>query len=160
MRQVVRELDPTLPISSVATIDDLVAASLQVPRSLSLLVASVALVALILSVVGIYGVMTYYVQQHSKDISIRLALGGSARDVLRLVVAQGMKVVAVGVLLGLLAAFAAAQLMSRVLFGIGTADALTFSAVPIFLLSVALVACLFPATRAIQLEPAVVLRNE
>ena len=75
----VRDLDPTVPLSSVATIDDLVAQSLQRPRSLSLLVAGFAVVALVLSIVGIYGVMAYYVQQHTKDIGIRLALGGQPR---------------------------------------------------------------------------------
>ena len=81
IRQVLRELDPDVPLSSVATMDELVAQSLERPQSLSMLVASFALVALVLSIVGIYGVMTYYVQQHSKDISIRLALGGTPGEV-------------------------------------------------------------------------------
>ena len=93
VRQIVRALDRSLPFSGVATIDDLVAQSLQRPRSMSLLVGGFALVALILSVVGIYGVMAYYVEQHTKDISIRLVLGGRPMDVLRLIVGQGMKVV-------------------------------------------------------------------
>ena len=97
VRQVVRELDPTLPFSDTATMEEMVARSLERPRSLSMLVAGFALVALLLSAIGIYGVMAYYVQQHTKDISIRLALGGSPRDVLRLVVGQGMQVVATGV---------------------------------------------------------------
>ena len=77
VRQIVHDLDPALPFSDVATIDDLVGRALEQPRSLSMLVAGFALVALLLSLVGIYGVMAYYVQQHAKDISIRLALGGS-----------------------------------------------------------------------------------
>ncbi len=160
VRQVVRELDPSLPFSSVATIDDLVAQSLQRPRSLSLLVGGFAIVALILSIVGIYGVMAYYVQQHSKDISIRLALGGSPADVLRLIVGQGMKVVASGVVIGLLTALALTRLMSSLLFGVGATDGFTFVAASLFLLAVALVACLLPARRAIGLQPASVLRNE
>jgi putative ABC transport system permease protein len=144
----------------VATIDDLIARSLQGPRSLSLLVGSFAIVALILSVVGIYGVMAYYVQQHSKDISIRLALGGSSADVLRLIVGQGMKVVASGVVVGLLTALVLTRLMSSLLFGVGAANAFTFVAVSILMLAVALVACLVPAGRAIGVQPAVVLRNE
>ncbi len=83
-----------------ATMDELVARSLERPRSLSMLVGGFAIVALLLSAIGIYGVMAYYVQQHTKDISIRLALGGSPRDVLRLVVGQGMQVVATGVVVG------------------------------------------------------------
>ena len=147
-------------VSSVATIDELVAQSLQTPRSLSLLVGGFAVVALALSVVGIYGVMAYYVQQHAKDIGIRLALGGSPAEVLRLVVGQGMTVVASGLVVGLLTALALTQLMSSLLFGIGAADAFTFASVSILLLAVALVACFVPARRAIGVQPAVVLRNE
>ncbi len=160
VRQVVRELDPSVPFSSVATIDELVAQSLERPRSLSLLVGGFAAVALVLSVVGIYGVMVYYVQQHAKDIGIRLALGGSPADVLRLIVAQGMTVVASGLVVGLLTALALTRLMSSLLFGIGAADAFTFASVSILLLAVALVACFVPARRAIGVQPAVVLRNE
>ena len=93
MRQVVRELEPAAPLSSVATCRALVDQSLVRPQSLSLLVASFAAVALLLSVIGIYGVMGYYVQQHLKEISIRMALGGSRADVARLVIGQGMTVV-------------------------------------------------------------------
>ena len=100
VRHVVRQLDPSAPLSNVATIDELAAESLEQPQSLSRLVGAFALVALVLSVVGIYGVMSYYVQQHLKDISIRVALGGSSSDIIRLVVGQGMKVVTGGVVVG------------------------------------------------------------
>jgi putative ABC transport system permease protein len=160
VRQVVRELDPSLPLSSIATIDELVARSLQRPRSLSALVGGFAIIALILSVVGIYGVMAYYVQQRSKDISIRLALGGSPGDVLRLILSQGMKVVTSGVLIGLLTALVATRWMSSVLFGVGVADALTYGGVTMLMLVVALVACFVPARRATGLQPAAILRNE
>lgn len=160
VRQVVRELDPSLPFSSVATIEELVARSLQGPRSLSTLVNGIAMVALLLSVVGIYGVMAHYVQQHSKDIGIRLVLGGSPGAVLRLIVGQGMKVVASGVVVGLLTALVLTRLTSSLLFGIGAADAFTFVVVTILLMAVALAACFVPARRAIGLPPAVVLRNE
>ena len=128
VRQVVRDLDPTLPFSDTATMDEMVARSLERPRSLSMLVAGFAIVALVLSTIGIYGVMAYYVQQHTKDISIRLALGGSPRDVLRLVVGQGMQVVATGVAVGVVVAFVGTRLMSTVLFGVGATDAVTFAA--------------------------------
>ena len=160
VRQVVRELDPSLPFSSAAAVDDLVAQSLQRPRSLSLLIGGFAMVALVLSIVGIYGVMAYYVQQHAKDISIRLALGGRPADVLRLIVGQGMKVVAGGVLVGSLTAFALTRLMSRLLFGVGPADAFTFVAVGSLLLALALAACCVPARRAVGMEPSAVLRDE
>ena len=118
------------------------------------------MVALILSIGGIYGVMAYYVQQHSKDISIRLALGGRPADVLRLIVGQGMRVVASGVLVGWLTALALTRLMSSLLFGVGAADAFTFVAVGLLLLAVAFAACCVPARRAVGMQPAVVLRNE
>jgi predicted permease len=160
VRKVVRDLDPSLPFSGVATMDDLVAQSLLRPRSMSLLVGGFALVALILSIVGIYGVMAYYVQQHVKDISIRLALGGRPADVRRLIVGQGMTVVASGILAGLMTSLALTRLMSSLLFGVGAADPLTFFAVAFLLLAVALAACCVPAERAVRVQPAAVLRTE
>ena len=160
VRQTVRDLDPSLPLSGLATFDDLVAQSLQGPRSISVLVGSFAAVALILSIVGIYGVMAYYVQQQTKDISIRLALGGRPSHVLALIVREGMKVVTSGVVAGLLVAFAATRLMSSLLFGVGSADAFTFAAVALLMLGVALAACFVPARRAIDVQPAAVLRND
>ena len=160
VRQAVRDLDPALPFADPATMEDMVARSLERPRSLSLLVAGFATVALLLSTIGIYGVMAYYVQQHTKDISIRLALGGSPRDVLRLVVGQGMQVVATGVVVGVAVAFVATRLMATLLFGVGATDVKTFAAAGTFLLAVALFACFVPAKRATGLQPAAVLRNE
>ena len=130
------------------------------PQSLSLLVASFAGVALLLSIIGIYGVMGYYVQQHLKEISIRMALGGDRRDVARLVVGQGMAVVAVGVAAGAALAFAATRLMSSLLFGVGAADPLTFTVVVVMMFTISLLACAVPAWRAMRVQPAVVLRNE
>ena len=160
VRQVVRALDPTLPFSDTATMEEMVARSLEQPRSLSMLVAGFAIVALLLSTIGIYGVMAYYVQQHTRDISIRLALGGSPGDVLRLVLGQGMRVVATGVAVGLVVAFVGTRLMSTVLFGVGATDVVTFGAAATFLLVVALLACAVPAKRATGLQPATVLRSE
>lgn len=160
VQRTVRELDPSAPLSAVATIDDLIAQSLERPRSLSLLVTSFALVALVLSVVGIYGVMGYYVQQHLKDISIRMALGGSSADILRLIVGQGMRVVIVGVGCGVLPALGLTRLLSSLLFGLSAADAFTFATVSAGLMSVALVACVVPACRAVSIQPAIILRSE
>ena len=129
VRQAVRELEPAAPLSNVATVANLVDQSLLRPQSLSLLVASFAGVALLLSMIGIYGVMGYYVQQHLKEISIRVALGGSRADVARLVIGQGMAVVVAGVIAGTALAFAATRLMASLLFGVGAADPRTFTAV-------------------------------
>jgi predicted permease len=156
--RVVRELNPAVPLSSVQTVDELMDASLEQPRSLSVLVGVLAVVALTLSLVGIYGVMANYVEQYAKDISIRLALGGQPSDVLRLVVGQGMKVVAIGVIAGMAVAFFLARLMSTLLFGVTATDATTFASVAGLLLAIGVLACLIPARRATALQPASVLR--
>jgi putative ABC transport system permease protein len=160
VRQVVRELDPSVPLANLATMEELIDRSLQRPRSLSVLVAGFAAIALTLSLVGIYGVMAYYVQQHARDISIRLALGGRPGDVLRLIVGQGMKVVSTGVAIGLLAAVAVTRFISSLLFGVGASDPRTFFGVGVLLVAVALVACVLPARRAVGAEPASMLREE
>jgi len=160
VRQTLHDLDAGVPFSNVATMEELIDRSLQRPRSLSVLVASFAAVALILSLVGIYGVMAYYVQQHAKDISIRLALGGSRSDVLQLIVGQGMKVVSSGVVIGLLAATAGTRFITSLLFGVSAADVRIFAAVSALLVGVALAACVLPAQRATRAEPATVLREE
>jgi putative ABC transport system permease protein len=159
-RRILRELDPNLPFSAVATIEELTDQSLRQPRSLSWLAGTVAVVALVLSMIGIYGVMTFYVQQHAKDISIRLALGANPIGVLRMIVGQGMAVVTLGVGAGLLAALALTQLIASLLFHVSAADVVTFAGAGLLLAGVGLAACLLPAARATTLEPASVLRNE
>jgi ABC-type antimicrobial peptide transport system permease subunit len=160
IRRVIRDLEPGVALTATATADELVAQSLQQPQSLSVLVGAFALVALVLSIVGIYGVMAYDVQQQLKDISIRLALGGRTSDVLRLVVGRGMRVVAAGVVAGLLTALLVTRLLSTLLFGVGAADAPTFAGSAGLLLLAALAACLAPAWRATVLQPAEILRRE
>ena len=160
VRQTLHDLDASVPFSNAATMEELIDRSLQRPRSLSVLVASFAAVALLLSLVGIYGVMAYYVQQHAKDISIRLALGGRRADVLQLIVGQGMRVVSGGVAIGLVAAAVGTRFIASLLFGVGAADVRIFAAVSVLLVSVALAACLLPAQRATRAEPAAVLREE
>jgi putative ABC transport system permease protein len=160
LERTVRELDPSAALSTVRTMDDLVARSLERPRSLSLLVASFAIVALLLSIVGIYGVMGYYVQQHLKDISIRMALGGSSADVLRLVVGQGMRLVIIGIACGALVALGLTRSLSSLLFGVSAPDPLAFGGVSAALVIIAFAACLVPALRALRIQPASVLRSE
>jgi len=163
MREVqlaVREVDPAVPLSNVATVQDLVAQSLDRPQSLSWLVGAFALVALVLSVVGIYGVMAYYVQQQLRDIGIRVALGGSPAAVLRLVLGHGMRVVVSGMIFGVLTALAVTRLISNLLFGVSAVDLPTFVAMGGGLLVAAFAACLVPARRAVAIQPASVLRND
>ena len=160
VRQIVRELDSSLPVSGVATADELMADSLQQPRYLAVLVGAFAMVALLLSLIGIYGVMAYFVQQHTRDIGIRIALGGGPSDVMRLVVRQGMHLVVVGTALGVIAALGLTRYMSALLFEVGATDAATFAIVSLGMLGTAVIACFGPARRAAGLDPARTLREE
>ncbi len=116
--------------------------------------------ALLLSVIGIYGVMSYFVQQHTRDMGIRLALGGDPLDVVRLVVSQGVRIVASGIGVGLIAALLVTRYMESLLFGIRAADPATFAAVALVTLGFASLACLGPAHRAAAVDPAVMLRED
>lgn len=160
LQQAVRELEPAAPLSSVATMTQLVDRSLVRPQSVSLLVTSFAAVAVVLSVIGIYGVMGYYVQQHLKEISIRMALGGSRTDVARLVLGHGMSVVSLGVGVGVAVALGATRLMSTLLFSVGAMEPRAYAAAGTLLFMIAMLACAVPAFRAMRLQPAAALRNE
>lgn len=160
VRDAIREYDPALPLYGAATVDDLLERSLDRPRSVSLLIGCFAASALTLSIVGIYGVMAYHVHQHAKEIGIRIALGGNPRSVLALVIGQGMRIVATGTAIGLIAALAVARLTSSLLFDVGAGDPAIVAGVAALLVGTALAACLVPALRVTRLQPAVVLRND
>jgi putative ABC transport system permease protein len=160
IRQRIRELEPGAPFSGVATVGELVEQSLGQPRSLAILVGAFALTGLALAVFGIYGVMAYFVQQQSKEISIRMALGGTIAGVLRLLVGNGMKLVALGVAAGLVISLGVTRLTSSLLFGVKPADPFVLSGVGALLLGVAVCACLIPAIRGTRVPPAALLRNE
>jgi putative ABC transport system permease protein len=159
VRHVVQELDPGLALSNVATGDELLSTSLMAPRYLSVLVGVFAAAALLLAIVGVYGVMAYFVDQHTHDLGIRLALGGEPSAVRRMIVLQGLRLVAAGVAVGVGAAFLTARLLTTVLFGISATDPRTMAGVPIALLAVAAIACLAPGRRAARLDPAEILRE-
>jgi predicted permease len=159
LRQAFRELDPSLALTGIATVDQLVTDSLTQPRYLSVLVATFGATALALSLVGIYGVLTYFVQQHRRDIGIRLALGGDPFHVGRRVVGQGLAIVMIGVAFGLGTTFLTTRIISSALFGVSSTDPLTLVMVPSFLIVAALTACLIPAWRAAGVDPAEVLRE-
>ena len=160
VRQQIRTLDPELPMYRVNSMADRVNASLAERRfSMSLLTLFAAL-ALGLATVGVYGVMAYFVTQGTRELGIRMALGASPRAILLLVVKQGAAVAAAGLVLGLAAAFALSRFMQSLLFGVGATDPLTFTAVPIVLGLVAVLACYVPARRAAKIDPTVSLRSE
>ena len=155
----VHALDPNLAVSRVAAIEDLVSGSIEVPRYLSVLVGAFALTALLLSVVGIYGVMAHFVTRHTRDIGIRLALGGAPAQIRRMVVLNGLGIVGLGVAIGLVAAALVTRLLASVLFGVAPTDLVTFVTVPAVMMGVASLACVLPARRAARVEPAAILHD-
>jgi putative ABC transport system permease protein len=160
IRNVIWELDRDLPISSIKTADQLMADSVAEPRAYTVLLGLFGAVALVLSTVGIYGVMSYVVKQRRREIGIRMAMGARQADVLKLVVKQGMMLALSGVGIGLVAAFGLTRLIETLLFGVTPSDFLTFVAVAVILTGVALVACFVPARRASKVDPMIALRYE
>jgi ABC-type antimicrobial peptide transport system permease subunit len=147
-------------IYSAQTMNEVIADSLAARRFSMILLGSFALLAVVLASVGIYGVLAYLVGQRTHEIGIRMALGAGRYDVLRLVLGQGAKMTLLGVVLGLAAALGLTRLMSDMLYGVSATDPLTFTAVAVLLIIVALVACYIPARRATKVDPMVALRYE
>ncbi len=156
----IQTIDPELPIYKVNTLAGLLSASLQEQRFNALLLGLFAALALALSAIGLYGVMSYTVSQRTHEIGIRMALGAEQADVLRLVVGQGMKLVLGGVAIGLATALALTRLLKTLLFGVSATDPATFLAIALLLTVVALLACWIPARRATQVDPMIALRYE
>lgn len=159
LRGAVSELDAGLAVSTVATGRELVRDSLAAPRYLSVLVSMFAFAALLLSVIGIYGVMAFFVQQHTRDIGIRLAIGGEPSAVQRMIIVQGWKLVGAGLAVGTAAALVAARVLATVLFGVGGRELTAMTLVPLSLMLAGLAACLIPGRRAARVDPAAILRE-
>jgi predicted permease len=160
VRSTVQELDRQLPLVQVQTIAQVLDQALWAARFGASLLLVFGLLALTLAAVGIYGVMSYTVEQRRQELGIRMALGAQKRDVLRLVLGQGAALAGAGSLLGLAVAFFISRAISALLFGVHALDPLTFSIVPVVLISVALLACFLPARRATRVDPLVALRYE
>ncbi|HZA36319.1 MAG TPA: FtsX-like permease family protein, partial [Vicinamibacterales bacterium] len=157
---VVRDIDPNQPVAEIRTMEEVVANTVARPRLLVYLLGGFAGMALLLAALGLYGVISHSVTQRRHEIGVRVALGAAHRDVLRLIVQQGMGLTVVGLLFGLLAALAATRVMGSLLFETGASDPLTLSGVSAFLAAVALIACYVPARRAARVDPMVALRVE
>jgi putative ABC transport system permease protein len=130
------------------------------PRLNTVLLTAFAAVALLIATIGIYGVLAYSVNQRTREIGLRMALGATPGSVLQLIVGQGMKVVVVGVVIGLAGGLALGRAVSSLVFGVPVHDPVTFSLVAVVLTAVALAACIIPAQRAARVDPMVALREE
>jgi putative ABC transport system permease protein len=156
----VAALDREIALGDVKMMDQYLGAAVAQPRFSALLFGLFALLALSLAAVGLYGVMAYTVSQRTREVGVRMALGAQTADVLRLMIAQGMKLTLLGVGVGLAGAFALTRLMKTLLFGVSATDPLTFAVVALSLSLVALAACYLPARRAAKVDPLLALRHE
>jgi macrolide transport system ATP-binding/permease protein len=157
-RRELQQLDPNLPIASARTLVERLSLALLPARIVASVLGGFGLVALLLAAIGIYGVMSYAVSKRTQEIGVRMALGAQRRDVLKLVMGQGMALTLIGVAIGLLAALGLTRLMKSVLFGVSATDPLTYVGVAALLTFVALLACYVPARRATKVDPMVALR--
>ncbi|NNF14254.1 MAG: ABC transporter permease [Gemmatimonadetes bacterium] len=160
VRAEVRSMDPSIPLAEIRTLDEVLSASMAQPRFATLLLGAFATIALTLALIGIYGVLAYAVSQRTREIGVRMAMGAEARQVIGLVVRQGMTMALIGVGVGTGVAWFMTDMLSGMLYQVAPQDPLTFVAVPAIFALVALAACFVPAARASRVRPATVLRYE
>jgi ABC-type antimicrobial peptide transport system permease subunit len=156
----IRELDPTITVGDIQTMTQRMGTSMARQRFSTVMLGAFAAFALILAVVGVYGVMSHLVAQGSHDIGVRMALGAERRRILTMVLRQGMELAVAGIVLGLVGAWALTRVMAGLLFNVSTMDIATFSLVPLALTVTAAMAIVIPAMRATRIDPVVALREE
>jgi putative ABC transport system permease protein len=160
IRGVVAGVDKDQPIFAIATMDKIVSDGVSAPRLTLVLLGLFSGLALILAAIGIYGVISYSVAQRTHEIGVRMTLGAQRGDILRMVLGQGGRIALVGIVIGVVAAFALTRLMSGLLFSVSAGDPTTFAAVASLLVFVAILACYIPARRALQVDPMIAMRYE
>jgi len=160
VRRLASSLNPEAPISEVKPMPAILSGAVSAPRSVTSLFAAFAALALVLGVVGIYGVISFFVGQRTREFGIRIALGAQRRDVLKLVMSEGLSLTLVGIAGGLMAAFALTRFLGTLLYGVSATDPLDFAGVAVLFAFVALAACYMPARRAMRVNPIDALRNE
>ena len=160
IRSRIQQLDPNQPLADVKTMDDVLAESLAPQRAPAWLFGGFSAIALFLAAIGIYGVLSYFVVQRSQEIGVRMALGAQRSNVLRLILGQGARLIAIGVAIGIVGGVWAARALTSLLFGVKPTDLPTFLVVSLTLAALALVACAVPALRATRVDPMVALRSE
>jgi putative ABC transport system permease protein len=160
LKGIVSSLDPNVPVANISLLSDLVADSIDQPRFFAVLAGGFALLALVLAGVGIYGVMAYVVSQRTTEIGVRMALGATPSEVFRLVLGDGLKITAVGIVLGVAGSVFVARALTSLLYGVNATDPVTLAVTAAILLTVAAAACFIPARRATRVDPMVALRAE
>jgi len=159
-REAIHSVDPDLPVANVRTLANIVSTSMTEPLFSALLLAAFGGLALLLATIGMYGVISYSVAQRTQEIGVRIVLGARPRNVFQMVLGQGVRLAVAGIAIGLVAALAVTRVMNSFLYGVDATDPLTFVAVSLLLLGVALLACYIPARRAMKVHPMVALRHE
>jgi putative ABC transport system permease protein len=160
LKQAVAAIDPSVPVAGIATLESIVGDAIDQPRFFGVLAAGFAALALVLAAIGIYGVMAYVVAQRTTEIGVRMALGATRREVFRLVVGDGLRLTALGVVLGVGGSLLVARWLTTMLFGVTPGDPVTLAATAALLLLVAAAACMVPARRATRVDPMVALRAD
>jgi predicted permease len=160
LRKLASSLSDDTPIAEVRPMPVVLSAAVSAPRAVTSIFSAFAAIALILGIVGIYGVISFFVGQRTREIGVRMALGAQPRDVLRLVVREGLSLTLIGVAVGLSAAFALTRFLGSLLYGVGATDPVNFAGVAVLFAIVALAACYIPARRAMKVDPIVALRYE